>query len=57
MVTTSINALFVLVLAFFEKWFIFQIGFSGKLFHFLVFGNDHENELRMFSGVWKAIFL
>ena len=38
-------ALFVSVLTFFEKLFIFQRIFSRKLFYFSVFGNDLENEL------------
>ena len=42
---TVINALFVSTLTFSEKLFIFQRAFSRKLSHFLVFGNDLENEL------------
>ena len=39
------NALFVLALTFFGKFFIFQRAFPRKLSHFPVFDNDLENEL------------
>ena len=39
------NSLFVSALIFSEKWVIFQKTIFGKLFHFLVFGNDLENGL------------
>ena len=38
-------ALFVSALTFFGKLIIFQRTFYGKLSHFLVFGNNLENEL------------
>ena len=40
-----ISTLFVSVLTFSRKLFIFQRAFSRKLYHFPVFGNDIENEL------------
>ena len=47
-------ALFVSVLTFFEKLFIFQRIFSRKLFYFSVFGNDLENELE--NVFWCLVY-
>ena len=47
-------ALFVSVLTFFEKLFIFQRIFSRKLFYFSVFGNDLENEFE--NVFWYLVF-
>ena len=38
-------ALFVLILMFFEKQFIFQKEFFKKLSHFQVFGNNLKNKI------------
>ena len=53
-IQTLTNALFVSTLTFSEKMFIFQRAFSRKLSHFLVFGNDFENELE--NVFWCLVY-